>query len=1004
MILNARKRTQRGAYFALAALLLVSSVTAGVPFLFSQKAAAMGETTVLSTNLNSWDRSDTRAKGHNEIVPGALHVYTEDNSSLAKAAGYYATPGLTLNEVSSASMETKDASGVLPGLQLGVDRDGNGTWDGYLVYEPGYYGAGNWWTSKTGFGVPEGSGYTSMGTLAQYQTANPNAKVLSVGYSLGSGVKGDVTITKMTFGTRVFTFDLPKLTAPTSVMPLNNTVTSNASFENSWTAVPGAAKYQYEANYSVNGTPQYYTDTTDAGNYASNGNTIVRRNSSAPDATYAWRVRAIDSSGIAGDWSALQNVTVDTTTPLAPAALTPNGWTNGANEFTWSAPADAGSSLSYELEYGRTHPNNVAESGIVKSNTNSVSVVLADGPLFWHVRAVDAAGNYGPWSAIQSATIDSTAPVLTPSLKGGVLKGTQFITLNISEPYLKSSAIRIVKPDYSSVLATPGVSNQAGTGNPLTYAWNTKLVSDGAYKIQYGARDILDHATNEFYDVVVDNTPPVITPSADANKIVSGVRSFTINQTEANPSTLYIEYDEKGSNGNWVKKQGQQFDNTNSATLTVDTKNWNDGQHQIKVTSKDAAGNASGYSFTVNVDNTAPDAPVITTPAFTNNTNVTVSWTDASSDVASYTLESFRDAAYTDLIGSATYPGTQTNVTLENIPEGTYYLRLSAKDGQANRSAYGYAKVTVDKTGPAVSLASPAPGTTFGNGASVTINGTTGDAAMYTLSIKNSSGEVVASEEGQNFSLFAWNTEKLESGMYTVTLTGKDQAGNVNTSSVNLNVDNTGPSTTVNAGIYDVTKPTFSGTVDTDAVAVGIAVTDEDGNIIEAGEAKYAAGSATWTYDVQTALNNGTSYIVVAVAADQYGNTSDVDQAGYAFERIVLPVATQPTTVPTLPVNGAATPPATTSGTTNTDAATPSITNPGFASVLGASTTNGNNTEASDTGVKGTTDDKTASIVNSDANQGRMFGLAWYWWLLIIAAAAAAVWWIIAGARRRNEA
>ena len=85
----------------------------------------------------------------------------------------------------------------------------------------------------------------------------------------------------------------------------------------------------------------------------------------------------------------------------------------------------------------------------------------------------------------------------------------------------------------------------------------------------------------------------------------------------------------------------------------------------------------------------------------------------------------------------------------------------------------------------------------------------------------------------------------------------------------------------------------------------------------------------------------------------------------------------------------------------------------GFTGVIGATanqgvlgvTTDDDNAAAQNgaADVAGATDDKTASAVDSEANNGTIFGLAWYWWILILAALAALAWFIIAAVRRRNE-
>lgn len=73
---------------------------------------------------------------------------------------------------------------------------------------------------------------------------------------------------------------------------------------------------------------------------------------------------------------------------------------------------------------------------------------------------------------------------------------------------------------------------------------------------------------------------------------------------------------------------------------------------------------------------------------------------------------------------------------------------------------------------------------------------------------------------------------------------------------------------------------------------------------------------------------------------------------------------------------------------------TPAITSP--ASVLGAESD-----EEGATDVEGTTDDK--SNTDTDASNGSIFGLMWYWWILILLGATGVTWGIIAAIRRNNQ-
>ncbi|WP_456847708.1 hypothetical protein, partial [Cellulomonas sp. P5_C6] len=113
-------------------------------------------------------------------------------------------------------------------MQLVVDRDGNGTPDGILVYEPWAYGAGSWWTNAGGFGVASDMGYASFGTIDAFVAANPDAKVIGVGYSLGSGVIGDAVIERIVVGGATYTFGL----APAAVVTPPKVITVHSTDKN----------------------------------------------------------------------------------------------------------------------------------------------------------------------------------------------------------------------------------------------------------------------------------------------------------------------------------------------------------------------------------------------------------------------------------------------------------------------------------------------------------------------------------------------------------------------------------------------------------------------------------------------------------------------------------------------------------------------------------------------------------------------------------------------------
>ncbi|MDX6371656.1 MAG: hypothetical protein QOD98_644 [Nocardioidaceae bacterium] len=155
---------------------------------------------------------DTRATGHYAVQGTGLHVWTQSNTSTDKVAEYVATSAL-LASVGEPNLEfTNTSAGGVPGFQLVIDFDANGSPDGILVGEPVY--GGDWWASNGSAqfvkdGAPShagGSGSANHGTLNQWRVAFPNANVLAFGFSLGSGVKGDGVIDAINFNGTRYTF------------------------------------------------------------------------------------------------------------------------------------------------------------------------------------------------------------------------------------------------------------------------------------------------------------------------------------------------------------------------------------------------------------------------------------------------------------------------------------------------------------------------------------------------------------------------------------------------------------------------------------------------------------------------------------------------------------------------------------------------------------------------------------------------------------------------------
>jgi hypothetical protein len=168
--------------------------------------------------------SDTRLNGHLGVQGTALHIWADGSGdteatstggtqSSDKVAEYVDTT-TPLSAVEEPTLDfTNTSGGHVPGYQLVVDFNHDGTADGILVGEPSSY-KDDWWLSNGSAqfvkdGAPShtpGSGSANHGTLDQWRAAFSTADVKAFGFSLGSGVQGDGLINSITFAGTTFTF------------------------------------------------------------------------------------------------------------------------------------------------------------------------------------------------------------------------------------------------------------------------------------------------------------------------------------------------------------------------------------------------------------------------------------------------------------------------------------------------------------------------------------------------------------------------------------------------------------------------------------------------------------------------------------------------------------------------------------------------------------------------------------------------------------------------------
>lgn len=536
---------------------------------------ANAATTVHTTDLSTRNLTETRDTGHNELVQGGLRVWTESNTSTDKAAGYYATPGLKLADVSSTAINFASSfSGGRPGLQLTVDRDNNGTPDGNLVYEPWAYEVGHYWVNEPGFGVPAGAGYASYGTLSEYQAANPDARIMAIGYSLGSGVKGDAVITSIIAGGTTFTFGLPVIAPALNVTsPSDNEVFGGLethSLQKKTITVRATANHG-------NGLGAYHVAFNGAGkNYVyqpANGamkDTVIDTSSLA-SGNYTVVVRATEKANASNAAEVRRTVQIDNTKPIVTTNVTNGSTLRSSVDVQLSTAGEANPSIANIrlLDEGGSLVSGQGYYTQSASNENSWifnTKDVVDGKYRLQFSARDMVGNSAE-TIYRDITVDNTAPKVEIVDYDDDMEGEALLYGVVDDPNA-DVFVTINDDEYEADVYTEEVDGESVT------VWLLALdepLTPGTYTITVRAKD---QAGNETAEADWARNTLVIEEDSDdttggGSGSTGGPRGPELIDRSRTPGRLSLLDDDPANSGSFT---------TNFAVFTLPGETANDGQ------------------------------------------------------------------------------------------------------------------------------------------------------------------------------------------------------------------------------------------------------------------------------------------------------------------------------------------------------------------------------------------------------------------------------------------
>jgi len=398
--------------------------------------------------------------------------------------------------------------------------------------------------------------------------------------------------------------------------------------------------------------------------------------------------------------------------------------------------------------------------------------------------------------------------------------------------------------------------------------WDDGFPSGGNYWSDYTGQDLngdgigdtpymIDENNKDRYPLVkpwthpTDSTPPATTIS------LSGVLGDNDWFTSDVSVTLSATDDTE------VAKTEYSFNNTTWITYTAPFTITDEGETVVYYKSTDKAGNLETVKTkTIRIDKTKPKANAGTDQTVNEDTQVTL---DASAstdenDIATYTW------SFTD-ISPQTLSGKNPTYTFAN--PGVYTITLKVTDPAGN-TATGTITITVlDITKP---VANAGQDQTVNAGATVSFDASGSTDNVGIVSYEWNFGDGTASAEKTTTHTFA------TAGVFIVTLTVKDAAGNMNTHSIIMTA----------VVIPDVVKPVANGGLDR--------TVNEDTQITLDGSASsddVAISAFTWTFsDVTTKTLTGEKPSYTFNTPGVYTITLNVtDAAGnWATDTIIITV------------------------------------------------------------------------------------------------------------------
>jgi hypothetical protein len=401
-------------------------------------------------------------------------------------------------------------------------------------------------------------------------------------------------------------------------------------------------------------------------------------------------------------------------------------------------------------------------------------------------------------------TVDNTAPsgAVTAPAAGAWASGSVDVTATASDgvvpPASGVSAVRFeVKAAGAGTFTAFGTQTTPVAGSTYRQALATGSLADGAAELRVVVTDVAGNETTSATRTVnIDNNAPVVT-LADPGAAVAG--TVTLNAT-ASADTAQVVFERSAAGaGSWTTV-GTDTTPGDGFSAALATGSLTDGSYDLRARATDGAGNSTTSAIrTTFVDNTNPNGS-ITVPANGAivggpSVNLAASATDGGAGVASvaFLVKPFGSGSFA-VVATDTSAPYQATWDATSAPDGSTEIRALVTDAAGNTYQSAVVPVTVDSTGPVVTLADPGAVVT-GN---VALSASGGPAAARVEFAVSPAGAgtwtQIASDTSAPFGT-SLDTSGRADGLYDLRAIGFDALGNSSTPSLRTGVrfDNTAP-------------------------------------------------------------------------------------------------------------------------------------------------------------------------------------------------------------------